>query len=334
MTLSFIKRLKKNYSKTQKTLTSNEIGYHWSFVNKRKQLFNKKKLNNFLNNDLGYGLSRKDAKINKKNLLNVCIKKNKHFTLKRLTKKNIGNFKNPLIYKKRFCNNNNLHYIDWLLEVNKYIKKEKIKNILEIGGGYGGLSQILINNLNAKYFLIDLPETNVLSSFFLKKSFPKKNFLFSEEFNFKNTEEIIKKNDIFILTPDKLNNLNLNFDLIINTRSMMEMKKKTIQVYFDYIQNNISKNGIFLNINRYFSYHSGEQNFLSNYPYDENWKILKSQPTNFEKHIHLFLTKRINYKNKNLKKELRKLKLKEFEPSLIQIIKNIKKKFFSRQYNV
>ena len=66
MTLSFIKRLKKNYSKTQKTLTSNEIGYHWSFVNKRKQLFNKKKLNNFLNNDLGYGLSRKDAKINKK----------------------------------------------------------------------------------------------------------------------------------------------------------------------------------------------------------------------------------------------------------------------------
>ena len=41
MNKNFINRLKKNYSKTQKILTSNEIGYHWSFVN-RKQLFNKK----------------------------------------------------------------------------------------------------------------------------------------------------------------------------------------------------------------------------------------------------------------------------------------------------
>ena len=218
MKTNFINRLKKNYSKTQKILTSNEIGYHWSFVNKRKQLFNEKKLNNFLNNDLGYGLSRRDANINKRKLLNICIKKNKSFTLTRLTKKNIGNFKKPLIYKKRFCNNNNLHYIDWLLEINKFIKKKKIKNILEIGGGYGGLSQILINNLNAKYFLIDLPETNVLSSFYLKKNFPKKKLLLSEEFNSKNTEEIIKKNDIFILTPNKLRKLKINFDLIINTR--------------------------------------------------------------------------------------------------------------------
>ena len=110
---------------------------------------------------------------------------------------------------------------------------------------------------------------------------------------------------------------------------MMEMKKKTIKEYFDYIQKNISKDGIFLNINRYFSYHSGEQNFLANYPYDENWKILKSKPTNFEKHIHLFLTKRINYKNKNFKKELKKLKLDEFKPTLTQIINNLKR-IFSR----
>ena len=111
---------------------------------------------------------------------------------------------------------------------------------------------------------------------------------------------------------------------------MMEIKKKIIKEYFDYIQNNISKNGIFLNINRYFSYHSGEQNFLANYIYDENWKILKSKPTNFEKHIHLFLTKRINYKNKNFKKELKKLKLDEFKPTLIQIINNLKKKILRR----
>ena len=41
------------------------------------------------------------------------------------------------------------------------------------------------------------------------------------------------------------------FDLIINTRSFMEIKFDEIKSYFDYIHTTIKSDGIFYNVNKY-----------------------------------------------------------------------------------
>ena len=37
-----------------------------------------------------------------------------------------------------------------------------------IGGGFGSLARIIINDKKCKYFLIDLPEANLMSNYYLQ----------------------------------------------------------------------------------------------------------------------------------------------------------------------
>ena len=48
----------------------------------------------------------------------------------------------------------------------------------EIGGGFGSFSELFIKNHNTKLISIDLPEANLLSSYYLKETFPEKKFIY------------------------------------------------------------------------------------------------------------------------------------------------------------
>jgi len=123
---------------------------------------------------------------------------------------------------------------------------------LEIGGGFGSLARIIIKNKNTKYFLIDLPEANLLSNYYLKNYFPEKKIFNYLDFKNLDIEKEINNFDIFILPPNTINSKKLSFDFIINTRSFQEMNINIIGEYFDLIQNKIVEGGFFLNVNRYF----------------------------------------------------------------------------------
>ena len=143
-----------------------------------------------------------------------------------------------------------IHHLKWFEETSEIIFK-KSKVICEIGGGYGSLARIILNNHDAKYILIDLPETNLLSSFYLKEHFPNKRFYLYNDY----LEDPLLKNldnfDIYILPPWCKFEKSLKIDCFINARSMMEMNKNIINEYFDLIHSHISSDGFFLNINRY-----------------------------------------------------------------------------------
>ena len=59
-----------------------------------------------------------------------------------------------------------------MFDLKDKIQLKKLKVICEIGAGYGCFAQKIIKNSNAKYIIIDLPEANFLSSYYLKKHFP------------------------------------------------------------------------------------------------------------------------------------------------------------------
>ncbi len=284
---------------------------HWLINNnKKKNLFNKKNLHNFRRNGLSYGMD--DSFYTKKKTFELLDKLKKecgnNYIKKLLFKKNIGNPKNYQKMKSHYFTAHELFHIKFIYEIEKKISLKKKDIICEIGPAYGSMIGKLIKMYGSKVILIDLPEANFISFFYLKQIFPKKKFFVSKDIkNQKITKDDIQKNDIIILCPwEKIPKINIK--LFINSRSMMEMTQEVIKNYFHFIQKSISKKGFFLNINRYYKDTVGYPIEMHNYPYDDNWKVLISKPSWEQNHIHFLLTQRINLPSIEIKKELKKIK--------------------------
>jgi putative sugar O-methyltransferase len=280
---------------------------HWERYNLRNNLYKKLYLPNFRSNALSSGLDDQNSDLNIKKIYLKLKKIGEKFIIKNLFDKNIGGLKNFIIFKRKILDFGQLFFIYWLFLLKNKIKK--INFICEIGSGYGGFAEKIIKNYpKAKYLIIDLPEANFLSSYFLSKHFPNKKMLLAYEKN----REVIYKSDFdkydIIIIPPWFKVEGVKFDLFINTRSMMEMDKDVIFKYFEFIQNNISENGYFLNVNRYYKNTVKKPLKLIDYPYDNNWNTLISQPSFQQKHIRILLTQRSKNPKKSIQKELKRLK--------------------------
>ena len=263
---------------------------------------------NFRRNSLSSGLDDQNSDLNiKKSYLKLKKKIGEKFIIKNLFSVNIGKLKNFINFNGKILDFGQLFFVYWLYLLKKKVKK--INFICEIGSGYGGFAEKIIKNYpKAKYLIIDLPEANFLSSYFLSKHFPSKKILLAYEKN----REVIYKSDFdkydIIIIPPWFKVEGVKFDLFINTRSMMEMDKDVIFKYFEFIQNNISEKGYFFNVNRYFKNTVKKPLKLIDYPYDNNWNTLISQPSFQQKHIRILLTQRCKNPKKSIQKELKMLK--------------------------
>ncbi len=161
-----------------------------------------------------------------------------------------------------------------------------------------------------KLLSIDLPEANLMTSYYLKETFPEKKFYLFDTYRKKNhlSYEEYLNNDIIILPPNCNYDEKIKIDLFINTRSMMEMNFDVIKKYFSFIQNYSHEKSFFLNVNRYEKTSVGYPIRISDYPYDKNWQILISKPSFSQNWLHFILTKRNFEKNENdIEEELKKI---------------------------
>ncbi len=247
-----------------------------------------------------------------------------------LQEKNIGESDHCIEIFNRFFDYHELFLVDYAFKLDKYFFRNFDHSIVcEIGGGYGGLCRMLSNKHSCKYILIDLPEANLISAYYLDQHFKNTNkriLLFSDLNKSTLQREDIADHDFIIIPPNIKFAENLEIDLFINTRSMMEMESKTISNYFDLIHRNISKSGYFLNVNRYIKKTVGEEIMISRYPYDENWNVQISEKAFMQDHIHLLLTKRDFSESKNIIPELNKLEIeakKYFESNVSVYIRSM-----------
>ena len=105
-------------------------------------------------------------------LFKLLKKFDQSFLKKTLPEKNIGNCNKSISILGYWFDYNIIHHLEWFRKVEKYIQNNFF--ILEIGGGFGSFARIIIKNKNVKYFLVDLPEANLMSNYFLQSHFPKK----------------------------------------------------------------------------------------------------------------------------------------------------------------
>jgi hypothetical protein len=204
----------------------------------------------------------------------------------------IGNPQHCL-YKNQKLNTNDIYNIYDVWNITRFLNNNsEMKMILEIGGGFGGLANKVINNIdNCKYISVDLPETLILQNYYLSELHPNKKIVrYSDIKDFKN----IPNFDILLIPPFDLSILeNYDFDLIIQTRGFSEMKHSVIKSYFDVIQNKLKENGLlYLGCERYVTYRGEKIVRIRDYPFDDNWNIILSHPSWLCTHGHDFLLKR------------------------------------------
>lgn len=229
-----------------------------------------------------------------------------------MDKINVGNanlikFKNVFLdYNKMFA----AYWFDLLIKHSNPMNRSL--NYLEIGGGFGQLAEIFLRKTNFKIILIDLPEQNLLSAYYLKELHPNKKFLLfdTDKLKLGLTQEILDNYDVVIIPPGVSIDVGLRFDYFVNTRSMMEMKSKFIEKYFEIIQNHSKVGSYFLNVNRYEKNATGEPVQFAEYPYDAHWEVVVSHPSIIQNHIHLILTKRLPTNEiGDIREELRRIGL-------------------------
>ena len=301
----FIKHLLDSYkfsSKTSKNLPFQE-SRHWQRFNNQfrklefddllKELSNfrhKKLLSEGMDDALDRGLPDQFFKVIKE--------VDADLVLNNLSAINVGNSDRCIEFQGKFIDYGDLFHIYVFSLLKDFIfDQSNIRSICEIGGGYGALARIIASNIEVPYILIDLPETNLLSSYYLYEHNKLLNKKFLTHIDLKDntlTENDIQNSDFIIIPPNVAFDNDVEIDLFINSRSMMEMNKEVITEYFKLIQEHISPSGYFLNINRYYKDTVGTGIRLIDYPYDNKWKIIDSRQVLFYDHIHGLITKRMS----------------------------------------
>jgi len=147
-----------------------------------------------------------------------------------------------LNYRGQRLNQRILRYAYYVSQIksNTDMKIEDKNLILDIGGGYGGLSRMHKNTyINSTCVIIELPELCMLSSYFLKSNFNNKKIGTFEDF--KDKEKIgledLKSYDFVILTQNFMDKFKDEiFDIIINTTSLGEMTDEMQDYYIKNIE--------------------------------------------------------------------------------------------------
>jgi len=291
---------------------TNQKSKHWERYNLKE--FTLDNLINFRNDGkLSAGLDDQNEHFTFKLYSEIINQISEQYVLNNLPKKNIGNSNVIIPYKDVLVDYNKLIHIYWFWIIeNKILKNTKINNICEIGGGFGSFSELFIKNYDTKTFLIDLPEANLMSTYYLKELYPQKKFYLFDDY--KKNEFLSKldfdKYDIIILPPNCNIDKKIKIDFFINTRSMMEMNFDVIKSYFDFIHQYLIDDGYFLNINRYEKTSVGYPIRISEYPYDKNWKVIISEPSFNQNWIHFLLAQRSFKKDElNIFEELNNIKI-------------------------
>ena len=312
--MSFSKKLLDNYNLSFQEYESDYKSDIWTdiFRNFSKKLSDGKFLHNFRSNkklslgldDYGGFFLTLDSLLK---LIDICGKEFIDMNLENT----IGSPDEVYSIGDRQYNYNDLQNINNLFLIKQNIKTRP-KIILEIGAGYACLLAKLKKNYSeAKIVCIDLPEALVLQSYYLYKNFPDKKFFLYEDFKKLDSPKNLdfSTHDFYLLPPWILEDLFLEnkIDLIINIDSMMEMRKKIISKYFNFIHKSLSINGIFYNVNKYEKNKSGDIVRISEYPYNKFWKVLYSKVAWLKPNIHTLITQKINFESNELNEILEKL---------------------------
>jgi len=133
-----------------------------------------------------------------------------------------------------------LNYLRQLAFLKRSIDTEKIFHVLEVGGGYGSLGEILLKSDPNRYFYvnIDIPPVSYVAGNYLKKIFGKRmvaDYMDTKDLEIIDIDELKKKYRAVVLCPWQLPKIKGTFELFVNTTAFNGMKPEMVEYYAKYI---------------------------------------------------------------------------------------------------
>jgi len=158
----------------------------------------------------------------------------------RVSESNIGKPIEQFDFDGRKFSRSFLNYLLGLNFLKQNVDTSEIKTVMEIGGGFGTLGEILLGDKrnNAFYINADIPPVGFFSSYYLKSLFGEnkvadyKDLHTLEELNI---EELKKQYDVLNICSWQVPLLSGKIDLFVNFISFQEMEPDVVQNYCKYI---------------------------------------------------------------------------------------------------
>ncbi len=130
-----------------------------------------------------------------------------------------------------------LRYLKCLAFLKKQVDTQPIRNVLEIGGGYGSLGEIFLRSGSRNYFYVDvdIPPTAAVSTYYLQAAFGRDkvaHYLQTRDLQPIRVEQLRANGfKAAVLCPWQLPYLEGDFDLFVNATSFQEMEPEVVKNY-------------------------------------------------------------------------------------------------------
>ena len=157
-----------------------------------------------------------------------------------VSESNIGNPIEQVEFNNRFFSRSFLNYLLGLNFLKKNVDTTNIKTVMEIGGGYGTLGEILLKDDRNDIFYInaDIPPVGFVSSYYLQEVFGKENietYENTKELDILDIEKLKGKFKALNICSWEIPKLKGKIDLFVNFISFQEMEPNVVQNYCNYV---------------------------------------------------------------------------------------------------
>lgn len=161
-------------------------------------------------------------------------------SLMQFSESEAGNPVEQFTFEGQHYSKGSLNYLRGLAFMKKHVDTSKIKSILELGGGYGVLGEILLTaGENLFYVNVDIPPLAAVSTYYLSKVLGQDRVLAydkTRDMDIIDVEEIRKEYDCVVICPWQMPRLRGNFDLFVNYVSFQEMEPDVVRNYVTIVE--------------------------------------------------------------------------------------------------
>jgi len=149
----------------------------------------------------------------------------------------VGNPVEQFEFEGKKFSRSSLNYILGLAFLKKHLGNDEPRTVLEIGGGFGTLGEILSTSgiADFHYIDIDIPPAGYVAEYYLGEALGKEN-IFGRSAARKEEEIVIEKLPaITVLPPWYLEKLSGSIDLFVNFISFQEMEPDIVKNYLSHV---------------------------------------------------------------------------------------------------
>jgi putative sugar O-methyltransferase len=148
---------------------------------------------------------------------------------------NVGAPPDQVMLEGRAYSRSFLNYLHGLVFLKQHIDTASIQRVLEIGGGYGTLGEILHQSGGGYIYVdVDIPPTSAVSSYYLSQQ-PGLDLIDYSQTRSLAAIAMPKVGQQMVLCPWQLPQLQGSFDLFVNYISFQEMEPHVVQAYLEQV---------------------------------------------------------------------------------------------------